>query len=403
MSMKPDQDRRRLLRSAMAAGLLPWGWPTASLAVAGGANEGNERLVVVMLRGALDGLAAVPVPGDPAWAVLRPTTEAPALRDATALAAPLPLTGPFALHSKLATLHQWFAEGSLLVAHAVASPYRERSHFDAQQLLESGGTRPFELSTGWLGRALQATQRQGVALGAALPLALRGADSATSWLPSAEAPPDADWLDRVARLYGDDPQLAARFRQAREQRLGAMGATGETGGSEMSAGGGNFPALAAQAGRVLAASGGPSVAWLDVNGWDTHTQQVGRLSRLLEGLDTGLAGLRSALGERWSDTAVLVITEFGRSAAMNGSGGTDHGTGGIALLAGGRVAGGRVLADWPGLAATQLLDRRDLRPTLDLRAFVKPVLQRQLGVATAALDRHVLPGAPAGLAGLWRA
>lgn len=398
--LDPDQKRRRLLRAALAAGLLPSAWPTASLAVAGGTKESDERLVVVMLRGALDGLAAVPVPGDPAWAALRPATEV-ALRDGSAQAALLPLAGPFALHPKLVTLHQWFGEGSLLITHAIASPYRERSHFDAQQLLESGGARPFNLSTGWLGRALQATQRQGVAIGAALPLALRGADSATSWLPTAEAAPNADWLDRVARLYGDDPRLAATFSQAREQRLGVMG---ELERSEMSAsGGGNFAALAAQAGRLLAAPGGPTVAWLDLNGWDTHTQQVGRLARLFEGLDNGLAGLRAALGERWANTAVLVVTEFGRSAAMNGSGGTDHGTASIALLAGGRVAGGRVLTDWPGLATAQLHERRDLRPTQDLRALIKPVLQRQLGVTTAALDRSVLPGAPPGLTGLWRA
>lgn len=389
--MKTDPDRRRLLRSALATGLVPWGWPTASLAVAAGATQSEQRLVVVMLRGALDGLAAVPVPGDPAWAALRPPTEL----------APLSLTGPFALHPRLATLHQWFGEGSLLIAHAVASPYRERSHFDAQQLLESGGARPFELSTGWLGRALQSTQRQGVAIGAALPLGLRGADRATSWLPTAEAPPDTDWLDRVARLYGDDPRLAAAFGQAREQRLGVMG---DVERAEMAAGGaGNFAALAAQAGRLLAAPGGPSVAWLDVNGWDTHTQQAARLARLFGGLDKGLADLRTALGERWAHTAMLVLTEFGRSAAMNGSAGTDHGTASVALLAGGGVAGGRVLADWPGLASGQLHERRDLRPTLDLRALVKPVLQRQLGVGTAALDLTVLPGAPVGVAGVWRA
>lgn len=399
--MKPDPDRRRLLRSALAAGLLPWGWPSASLAVTGAASDADPRLVVVMLRGALDGLAAVPVPGDPAWAALRPAADAASVRDPSLLAAPLPLSGPFALHPRLVTLHRWFGEGSLLIAHAVASPYRERSHFDAQQLLESGGARPFELSTGWLGRALQATQRQGVALGAALPLGLRGADRATSWLPTAEATPDADWLDRVARLYGDDPRLAVAFGQAREQKLGVMGEVERT---AMSAGGaGNFAALAAHAGRLLAAPGGPAVAWLDVNGWDTHTQQAARLARLFDGLDQGLAGLRDALGERWSSTAVLVLTEFGRSAAMNGSAGTDHGTASVALLAGGGVAGGRVLADWPGLAPGQLLDRRDLRPTLDVRALVKPVLQRQLGLGSAALDRTVLPGAPAGLAGVWRA
>ena len=316
--------RRRWLQAALAGAVLQA--PGVRLALAAPTRAGSnreDRLVVVMLRGALDGLAAVPPVGDPGFAALRPQAEA----DHARFGAPLMLDRTFALHSRLSTLHGWFKDGQLLVAHAVASPYRERSHFDAQQLIESGGTRPFELQTGWLGRALQATGGQGVALGAALPLALRGADGASSWAPSGDAPPDPDWLERVGRLYAGDARLGAAFAHARDQREGAMASVMGEGG----AAGNGFVALAGQAGRLLAASDGPSIAWLDANGWDTHTQQAARLNRQLESLDQGLAALRVALGERWARTSVLVMTEFGRSAAMNGSGGTDHGTGGVAF------------------------------------------------------------------------
>lgn len=394
--MNTPYSRRGLLARLALGGTagLALQWPGARLALAAAppaAQAGGERrLVVVLLRGALDGLAAVPPVGDPRWSSLRPQAAAEQER----FGAPLPLEGPFALHPRLGTLHQWFGEGQLLVVHAVASPYRERSHFDAQQLLESGGTRAFALQTGWLGRAMEAAHSPGVALSAALPLALRGASGATSWAPSSQPDADPDLLDRIARLYTQDAQLGPAFAMAREQRSGVMaGARGS----------GDFVALARQAGRFLATPGGPPIAWIDSGGWDTHSQQAQRLSRQLESLDKGLAALRESLGPRWATTTVLVMTEFGRSAAMNGSAGTDHGTAGVALLAGGTVAGGRVLADWPGLAPQQLFEGRDLRPTLDLRALIKPVVQWQLPIASAALDRDVLPGAPRGLDGLWRA
>jgi uncharacterized protein (DUF1501 family) len=387
--------RRRWLAGLATAGGagLALSLPGARLAFAAArpnSSADSAPLVVVMLRGALDGLAAVPATGDPAWRSLRPQAEAERDR----FGAPLPLDGQFSLHPKLAALHRWYGEGQLLVVHAVASPYRERSHFDAQQLLESGGNRPFEFQTGWLGRGLQTTERRGVALSPALPLALRGAAGASSWAPSREVAPDADLLARVARLYEGDAQLGPMFTQAMDQRSGGM-ADAATGAG--------FVALARQAGRFLAAPDGPQVAWLEAGGWDTHSQQAPRLSRLLEPLDQGLAALRKALGERWASTSVIVMTEFGRSAAMNGTSGTDHGTAGVAFLAGGRVAGGRVLADWPGLSRAQLLDGRDLRPTIDLRALLKPALQRHLQVGTAQFERDVLPGAPRGLPDLWRA
>ena len=383
-------DRRRSLRwlgAGAMAGLLP-----ARLVLAApAASADSPRLVVVMLRGALDGLAAVPATGDPAWARLRPATDGPG--GSTAAPDWLRLTDLFGLHPALARLHRWYVQGDLLVLHAVGSPYRERSHFDAQQMLESGGERPFALATGWLGRALQASGQGGVALTSAMPLSLRGSDAASTWTPARSLGSRDDLLARVAELYRDDTLLRQAFAQSMAQQgMAAQAATDNS-----------MVGLARQAGSFLAAAQGPRLAWLETDGWDTHTQQAGRLGRQLAALDEGLAALREGLAAQWARTTVLVMTEFGRSAAFNGSGGTDHGTGGVAFLAGGSVAGGQVLTDWPGLGPAQLLDGRDLRPTLDLRGVLASVAQRQFGLSAGVVSGMVLPGAAPVRHALWRA
>jgi len=377
--------------AATASALLP-----ARLALAAPSRSQDPqgpRLVVVLLRGALDGLAAVPAHGDAAWSALRGDADANA---AAAKGAPLPATlrldAAFGLHPSLAHLHAWYAQNELLVVHATASPYRERSHFDAQQLLESGGDKPFALNTGWLGRALQVTAKPAIALAAAMPLALRGADGASTWTPDRRQDTDQDLMARVGQMYRDDPQLAAALAQAMGQQDMTMGADGGAG----------FAGLAKQAGSFLADPKGPRVAWLEAGGWDTHTNQSARLTRLLTGLDDGLAALRTGLGAHWAHTTVLVMTEFGRSATYNGTGGTDHGTGGVAFLAGGNVAGGKVLTDWPGLAKGQLLDGRDLKPTIDLRSVIAPVVQHQFALSTAQLQSVVLPGVGKPTSNFWR-
>lgn len=372
-------------------------WLPARLALAAPSHSQDPqgpRLVVVLLRGALDGLAAVPAYGDAAWSALRGNADADA---AAAKGVPVPpalrLDGNFGLHPSLAHLHAWYGQNELLVVHATASPYRERSHFDAQQLLESGGDKPFVLNTGWLGRALQVTAKPAIALAAAMPLALRGADGASTWTPDRRQGSDQDLMARVGQMYRDDPQLAAAFGQAMGQQDMTMGADGGAG----------FAGLAKQAGSFLADPKGPRVAWLEVGGWDTHTNQSARLTRLLTGLDEGLAALRAGLGTHWAHTTVLVMTEFGRSATYNGTGGTDHGTAGVAFLAGGNVAGGKVVADWPGLATGQLLDGRDLKPTIDLRSVIAAVVQHQFALSTAQLQSVVLPGVGKPTLNFWRA
>jgi uncharacterized protein (DUF1501 family) len=378
--------RAHLQQLALGAGLAASGLLPARLALAAQAdhNPSEQRLVVVLLRGALDGLSAVPATGDPAWASLRGGAETPSA---------LPLDSTFGMHPGLAHLHRWYHNKELAVVHAVASSYRERSHFDAQQQLESGGDRPFVLSTGWLARALQATQHSAVAMAPAMPLALRGADRATTWTPNRRPSKSQDTLDRIAAMYADDVPLASALAQAMEQQDKSMGPEASTGAG--------LTVLAKQAGAFLSAPRGPRVAWLEVGGWDTHSQQSARLGRMLPALDEALAGLRESLSVHWATTTVLVMTEFGRSASMNGSQGTDHGTAGAAFVAGGQVAGGQVLTDWPGLGRHQLLDGRDLRPTRDIRALIMPIVQRQFQLSTGVMSA-VLPGASQPLGNLWR-
>jgi uncharacterized protein (DUF1501 family) len=356
---------------------------------------GDARLVVIILRGALDGLAAVPAYGDPAFAALRGPL---ALPEPGREGGVLDLGGTFGLHPRLANLHGFYAASEALVLHAVAGPYRSRSHFEAQDMLESGADE--RLSSGWLNRALQAMpqtgpNRRGLAVGVDVPLLLRGPVQVGSYSPPGLAQPQADLMARIAALHASDPVLGPVFAEGLRAR--GFAAEALSGAEEAMAPGGAaerrpanraaFPSLAAAAGRLMAAAGGPRVAAMELGGWDTHAAQAARLAGPLGQLDAGLAAMRGQLGEHWRRTAVLVITEFGRTVRANGTNGTDHGTGGVAFLLGGAVAGGRVRGDWPGLAEARLYQGRDLQPTTDLRAVAKGLLRDHLKLPPAAVAR----------------
>jgi len=353
------------------------------------ALPGSERrLVFVFLRGGLDGLSAVPAYGDPDFV---------AKRGELAIAAPgtaggaLKLDDFFGLSPYLGEMHKLYEARELAVLHAVASPYRERSHFDGQNLLENGTLRPFGRDAGWLSVALaEAAGASGVALGPSIPLLLRGPASVTSWSPSALPTPDPDLLERLAQLYRDDPLLAKPLAAARH----AQGMMEGNDARAMGGGAQSVAALAKAAGTFLAKPDGPRVATIDFGGWDSHANQIGEyspLTRNLRLLDRAVMTLKSSLGPVWKHTAVLIVTEFGRTVAINGSRGTDHGTAGAAFVAGGVVRGGRVIADWPGLSDRTLHEGRDLRPTLDLRALLKAALVAQLGLTEARLEAKVFP------------
>lgn len=392
----PLLSRRSLLA---AAGLAPF----ASLAVASATSSGDTRFVFVLLRGGMDGLGAVPAPGDPAFAEARGVL-------ANYGSPTLPLNDTFALHPSLQQLHALYGQREAAIVHAVGLPYKERSHFDAQQVLESGGSKPHEISSGWLGRALAATDGRGVAINTAVPLVLRGAEQIDSWAPSTLPEPSADLVARLESLYRNDPALGRALARARDLRANPdmAAAAMNPAMNPMAANAGTPPApprgaairLAKKAAELLLQPGGARVAVIEMGGWDTHANQAapqGALANNLRTLDGVLATLREGLTApeaqgAWQRTVVLVTSEFGREVAVNGTQGTDHGTGGVAFVLGGSVRGGQVFGDWPGLAPSQRFEGRDLRITTDLRAVLRPLLAQQLRVSTSALDRSVLPG-----------
>jgi uncharacterized protein (DUF1501 family) len=402
MLLQRDLTRRRFLCNAGALAATA-AFPGLLLAATGS----NSRLVVVVLRGALDGLAAVPPHGDRDYANLRREI---------AIAAPgadegaLALDGTFGLHPSLAFLHERFAAGELIVFHGVASPYRDRSHFDGQNILENGLTQPIGTADGWLNRALAALPARGathperaVAISQNIPLILRGAAPVLSKSPLATPDVDEDLLARLADLYSKDDWFSGRLSEAvqSEALADSTHAPIVEPAASMTAGGqGGRPAAdrlgnaARMAAALMGTEGGPDVAVIDALGWDTHANQggsKGMLAQRLAGLDRALRSMAEGLGPWWTRTAVLVVTEFGRTAAVNGTRGTDHGTGGCAFLAGGAVRGGRVIADWPGLSPNALLDGRDLRPTIDLRSVFKGVLGDHLHLDGANLAARVFP------------
>jgi uncharacterized protein (DUF1501 family) len=347
--------------------------------------ETEHRFVFVLLRGGVDGLSLAPAWGDPHFERARAGIALPPPGEKGGA---LRLDDTFALHPLLPGLHALWGRGELTLLHAVCSPYRARSHFDAQNVLECGASQPYALRTGWLNRAIAGLPakpgNRGVALGSAMPVCMRGDAPVTSWSPSILPAPADGLLERVARMYAEDESLARTFAQARSAN--ATAGQGDPGGG--------FAAVMRAAAEFLRAPDGPTIAMVESTGWDTHAAQElaqGALYRNLLQLDEGVRALHDGLGPVWSRTAALVLTEFGRTVAMNGSRGTDHGTGGAGLLLGGAVAGGRVVSDWPGLATNELYEGRDLRATLDTRAVAKGVLAAHLGIGEARLEESVFP------------
>ena len=352
----------------------------ASMALA--AAPTDRRFVVVLMRGALDGMAAVVPYGDPALAGLRPALIPGAVGTPGGMA---DLGGFWGLHPAMPAAAAMYQAGELLPVHAVAGHYRSRSHFEAQDYMESGADQ--RMTSGWLNRAvLQMAKPAGpeaaLAVGTTMPLLMRGPAEVGSWAPPSFAAPDADLYARIAALNAHDPVTGPAISEGLRDR-GFSDAT--LAGADKPTKAFAFPALAEMAARLLAAPAGPRVAALEMGGWDTHADQMRRLHGPLEQLDQGLAALKTGLGDVWQRTAVLVITEFGRTAHINGTGGTDHGTGTVAFVAGGQVAGGRVLANWPGLSPGNLLEGRDLQPTADVRSIAKGLLMAQLGLPASAM------------------
>ena len=328
--------------------------------------QSDRRFVFIIQRGAADGLHIVVPYAEPAYATLRGPI-------AVDVSAATKLDGTFALHPALQQTAQRYAEKQALLIHAVATPYRDRSHFDGQNVLETGGAAPYSVRDGWLNRlvALVGPSRlEAIAFAPTVPAALRGKIEVASYAPSALPSASDDLLQRVGALYEHDAQLGPLWRSAMDAREMAGGARAR----------GDAASLGKTAASFLARADGPRIAMIETGGWDTHSGQNARLAAQLKALDAMLGALHEGLGPVWAQTTVVVATEFGRTAAVNGTGGTDHGTGTAAMLVGGAVRGGRVLADWPGLRAADLYEGRDLRPTTSLDAVLAGAASETFGL-----------------------
>lgn len=363
-------DRRQFIAAAGTGAALAL-WPRFGFSA-----DADRRLLVVLLRGGLDGLHALQPLADPAYARLRG-----ALADDTEA---LRLDGTFALHPALGFAASLYKKGQLLPVVAVAPPYRQRSHFEAQDCLENGTDSPGGSHNGWLNRAVAALPgAEGLAIASVMPLILRGEGNTDTWSPPLPQDVDPQLLERLRPLYADDPELGGVFTRAAADDLQMGGAPGKARR--------RLADLAASAARFMAAPDGPQIGFLEDSGWDTHSNEARTLSRKVAELDDALRAFHKHAAPVWAQTAIVVVSEFGRTAAVNGTKGTDHGTGGLALLAGGAINGGRIAGDWPGLGGGNLFEGRDLRATTDLRAVFKGVLAGHMGVREAALEELVFP------------
>ncbi|AHD08715.1 DUF1501 domain-containing protein [Phaeobacter gallaeciensis] len=357
----------------------------------------DTRLVVIILRGGMDAIDVVQPYGDPAYAGLRSTLMGGPEHGA------LDLDGYFALHPALAPLMPLWKAEQLGFIHAVSTPYRnKRSHFDGQDLLEAGTPGLHQRRDGWLNRLLQVTPgveaRTAFAIGQGEMKLLQGAAPVSDWSPDAQMSlsPQAE---RLAGLMMEQDPL---FHSALSEALDLAESTTE---DAMAGAGGRMgqgprrprphQRIASYAAQQL--RGESRIAAFSINGWDTHNRQTGALKRALRRLSETILTLHGDLGPGiWDKTAVVAMTEFGRTVRENGTGGTDHGTGGAMVLAGGAIKGGRVHGQWPGLAEAQLFDRRDLMPTGDVRAQMGWIMRGMIGTDHQAISDVIFPGVELG-------
>lgn len=338
----------------------------------------SRRFVFIIQRGAADGLSILGPTGDPQFGPLRSEFDQD-LRGGTKLGS------FFTLHPALAQTAQMYSAKEALFVHAVASPYRDRSHFDGQNVLETGGSAAYQLKDGWLNRLLGLLPTAGtkaLALSDTIPMALRGSNQVSSYAPSKLAGPSDDLLQRVAAMYEPDAQLHGLWSEAvaTQMSAGKIDATGQNGA-----------AIGSVAAKLLSGDSGARIAMIETNGWDTHSGQRFRLAAQLRNLDGIVGSLKSGLGADWANTLVIAATEFGRTARPNGTGGTDHGEASVAMLLGGAVAGGKVIADWPGLSSASLYEGRDLRPTTALDSLIAGALAQHYALVPARTMATLFP------------
>ncbi len=359
----------------------------------------EKRLIIAILRGGMDGLAALAPYDDRAYRRMRKQIAHKKPGEENGV---IDLDGYFGLHPALAPLFPLYQRGEMALAPAVGLAYRGRSHFDAQNALEVGTEDPYGSPDGWLNRAvglLPTDDRSlGLSVGRSVPLILRGDHTVSTF--ALKNLPDLD--DRILTLVRNmyaagDPKMHNVFEASLEAKAMNDMVLGE-GSQRMKGGGGNAEKVAidtfTNAGKLIASPLGPRIAAVEFQGWDTHANQwptAGGLTNNLSALAKGLAVLPGEMGEAWKETVVIVVSEFGRTVEMNGTFGTDHGTGGLAFILGGAVKGGQIATPWSGLGTRQLYQERDVYPKTDIRAIFKGVLRDHVGIDEAKLAEVVFP------------
>jgi uncharacterized protein (DUF1501 family) len=374
-------DRRTFMRGMCYGGLATFALPVVRFAQV----PGHGKMVFVLLRGGFDGLAALVPVGDSDYAAIRGGMAFGASELTT-------IGDGFGLAPGLAPWKTLWDQQELVGLHAMAIPYRTRSHFAGQAILETGLDRPDGVSDGWLNRLLQIMdgERSGIAVAAGMPRSLSGTHQVTSWSPAELGVVDDAYVERLSLLYRADPELHDRFEAALQMKevapeMDRMGGRGPRG---------QMAPIMSAAAKFLREPGGPNVAALEFSGWDTHANQGlvgGQLDRLLGQLARGVLTFKEEMRDEWANTTVVIMTEFGRTARPNGTQGTDHGTAGAGWVIGPNVAKSTVISDWPGLAERSLFESRDLRPTLDTRAVLKGVIAGVFDLTAGQADR-VFPG-----------
>ncbi|UWU25175.1 DUF1501 domain-containing protein (plasmid) [Rhizobium sp. CB3060] len=372
--------RRGFLASACCLAAAPIFTPVTFAAM-----PGDNRFVTIVLRGAMDGLDLVQPYGEASFAGLRPDI---AIAPDNGL---VDLDGFFGLHPAAADLLPLWKARELAFVHAVSTPYRDaRSHFDGQDMLESGGGHVAEEKTGWLNRALgsiaRSTAHKAIDINTSTELILSGPNTVDVWASDSGLGMGADEMQFLTRLYANDPAFAKAMDEA--MRADQSAKMGEAPGAKH---GEQIADVAALAARMLLRE--YRIASFSINGWDTHVQQAAQFRKAAGDLTQAVLTLKRTLGpDAWKTTVVLAMTEFGRTVRQNGSGGTDHGTGGCCLLAGGAINGGRVLGKWPGIKDEHLFENRDLMPTADVREIAAAMLYRQFDVGADDLNSKIFPG-----------
>ena len=370
-------NRRDFLRYTAISSTM-FAFPNISFAYTNTARINTDRrFIFIIQRGAADGLNTVIPYADPAYAKLRGAL-------AIDVAQATKLDGMFALHPSLIETAKLYTAGQALFVQAVASPYRDRSHFDAQNVLETGGNNAYQLKDGWMNRLLTLlpkAQNEAIAFAATIPMALRGKMEVSSYAASHLPQAPDDLLLRVSQLYAEDAQLNPIWQAAMQANNMADDASAKQ----------DPASLGKLAASFLSKANGPRIAMIETGGWDTHSAQEARLSRQLTSLDQLIAAMRDGLGDTWQKTTIIVATEFGRTAAANGTGGTDHGTGSTALILGGDVNGGRVIADWPGLNQSNLYENRDLKPTTNLDTLIASLASASFGLDNTLVAKTLFP------------